>query len=54
MILLLLAQVVSFFDGAIPWIYFFEYCTSYQIGSIEINGQTAQLFTAFSSTYSAP
>ncbi len=42
MILLLLAQVVSFFDGAIPWIYFFEYCTSYQIGSIEINGQTAQ------------
>ena len=42
LILLLLAQVVSFFDGAIPWIYFFEYCTSYQIGSIEINGQTAQ------------
>ncbi|HIT53146.1 MAG TPA: MFS transporter [Candidatus Fimivicinus intestinavium] len=42
LILLLLAQVVSFFDGAIPQIYFFEYCTSYQIGSIEINGQTAQ------------
>lgn len=42
LILLLLAQVVSFFDGAIPWIYFFEYCTSYQLGSITINGQTAQ------------
>lgn len=42
LILLLLAQFVGLFDGAIPAIYFFEYCTSYQVGSFEINGPTAQ------------
>ncbi len=42
MILYLLAQLVSFFDGAVPWIYFFKYCVTLKIGAKEISGETVQ------------
>lgn len=42
LLLLLLAQLVDFVGGAIPWIYFFDYCVTLNIGGNEINGSTAQ------------
>lgn len=42
LLLMLLAQVLNFLNGAIPWIYFFEYCVTINIGKTEINGSTAQ------------
>ncbi|MBE6827684.1 MAG: hypothetical protein E7514_03595 [Ruminococcaceae bacterium] len=42
LLLLLLAQLVNFIGGAIPWIYFFDYCVSFNFRGTEINGSTAQ------------
>lgn len=42
LLLLLLAQLVDFIGGAIPWIYFFDYCVTINIKGQEINGSTAQ------------
>ena len=42
LILFMLAQLISFFDGAIPQIYFFKYCVSYTVGGRLVNGETVQ------------
>lgn len=42
--LLLLAQVLNFLNGAIPWIYFFKYCVSVEIGGKVYNGETVQFY----------
>ena len=44
LILLLLAQILNFFNGAIAWIYFFKYCVSVNIGGKVINGETVQFY----------
>ena len=40
MILYLLAQIVSFFDGAVPHIYFFKYCVTLTLGKKTIPGES--------------
>ena len=47
LLLLLLAQVLNFLNGAIPWIYFFKYCVSVEIGGKVFNGETVQFYTGF-------
>ena len=42
LLLMLSAQVLNFLNGAIPWIYFFDYCVSIDIKGVNINGSTAQ------------
>lgn len=42
LLLLMLAQVVSFVGGAIPWIYFFKYCVSLNVAGRVISGETLQ------------
>ena len=44
LLLLLLAQVLNFLNGAIPWIYFFKYCVSVEIGGKVFNGETVQFY----------
>ena len=44
LLLMLLAQVVNFLSGAIPWVYFFDYCVSFNINGKEVNGSTAQFY----------
>lgn len=42
LILLLLAQILNFLNGAIPQIYFFKYCVSLTVGGHELSGTTVQ------------
>lgn len=44
LILLLLAQVLNFLNGAVPQIYFFKYCVTLQVGSKTMNGETIQFY----------
>ncbi len=44
LLLMLSAQVLNFLSGAIPWVYFFDYCVSFNIHGKEINGSTAQFY----------
>ena len=41
LLLMLSAQVLNFISSAIPWIYFFDYCVSFNVAGKEINGSTA-------------
>lgn len=47
LLLLLLSQILNFLNGAVPWIYFFKYCVSLQIGSTTINGETLQTYYGY-------
>ncbi len=42
LILLLLAQILNFLNGAIPQIYFFKYCVNLTVGGHEVSGTTVQ------------
>lgn len=44
LILLLLAQILNFLNGAVPQIYFFQYCVSVQVGGTTLNGETVQFY----------
>lgn len=44
MMCLILAQVLGSLSLTVPWIYFFKYCVSYQIGGFSMNGETAQFW----------
>lgn len=44
LILLLLAQVLNFLNGAVPQIYFFKYCVTIELGGNVINGETVQFY----------
>lgn len=44
LILLLLAQLLNFLNGAVPQIYFFKYCVTVQIGGTVLNGETVQFY----------
>lgn len=44
LMLLLLAQLLDFIGGAVPWIYFFKYCVSVEIGGTTLNGETVQFY----------
>ena len=44
LLLMLSAQVLNFLNGAVPWIYFFDYCVEIDIGKLHLNGSTAQFW----------
>lgn len=44
LLLMLLAQVLNFLNGAVPQIYFFKYCVSVQLGDKVINGESVQFY----------
>lgn len=44
LLLLMLAQILNFLNGAIPQIYFFKYCVSVEIGGNTVNGETVQFY----------
>ncbi len=49
LVALIFAQTLSGLSITVPWIYFFKYCVSYQIGGTVLNGETAMLiFTIIS------
>ena len=41
---MLLAQILNFLNGAVPWIYFFKYCVSLKVGNTTLNGETVQFY----------
>lgn len=44
LVLLLLSQILSFVNGAVPQIYFFKYCVTLKIGGTTMNGETVQFY----------
>lgn len=42
LLLLGTAQILGSLSITVPWIYFFKYCTSVSIGSLNLNGETVQ------------
>lgn len=44
LLLMLLAQILNFLNGAVPWIYFFKYCVSLKVGNTTLNGETVQFY----------
>lgn len=41
---LIFAQIFGSLSITVPWIYFFKYCVSYQIGDYVMNGETVQFW----------
>lgn len=52
LLLLGAAQILCNLSITVPWIYFFKYCTSMQIGSMYLNGETVQF--VFSALMAVP